>query len=152
MHGSSEIPPALESGADPAFLPASHLLAIAIGGAIGAVLRALVSHAGARLIPSHPERATLLINAAGSLLLGALLAWTLARPEHVPPALQAGLAVGLLGAFTTYSTFSVEALRMLQAGRIGEAAVYVVTTTALCIALAAAGYWLVHAGLGGGGS
>lgn len=148
MRGSSEIPSALESGGPPAFLPASHLVAIALGGALGAVLRALVSHAGSRLMPDHPERATLLINAAGSLLLGGLLAWTLARPEHLPPALQAGLAVGLLGAFTTYSTFSVEALKMLQGGRIGEAAVYVVTTTVLCIALAAAGYWAVSTVLG----
>lgn len=127
-------------------LLASHLLAVALGGAIGAVLRYVVSHAGVRIAPDHPERATLVINGAGSLLLGALLAWTLARPEHLPPALQAGLAVGLLGAFTTYSTFSVEALKMLQAGRILDAAVYVVATTVVCIALAAAGYgvvWLV---------
>lgn len=148
MPGSPEIPPALESGVEPSMLPGSHLLAIALGGAIGAVLRAMVSHAGARLMPEHPERATLAINAAGSLLLGGLLAWTLARPEQLPPALQAGLAVGLLGAFTTYSTFSVEALRMLQDGKVGAAAGYVLATTVLCIALAAAGYWLVQAGLG----
>jgi fluoride exporter len=127
-------------------LLASHLLAIALGGAIGAVLRHLVNHMGSRVSPDHPERATLLINAAGSLLLGGLLAWTLARPEHLPPALQAGLVVGLLGAFTTYSTFSVDALKMLQAGRVFDAVVYVVATTVVCIALAAAGYgvvWLV---------
>jgi CrcB protein len=121
----------------------SHGLAVAIGGAAGAVLRYLVSHAGMRLMPEHPERATLAINAAGSLLLGAMLAWTVSRPEALPPVLQAGLAVGLLGAFTTYSTFSVEALKLMQAGRLIDAAVYVMTTTVLCIALAAAGYGLM---------
>lgn len=152
MTGSGQ-PPLPDSSASDlatqqgALLP-SHLAAVAIGGAIGAVLRHIVNHHSARLMPEHPERATLLINAAGSLLLGGLLAWVIARPDHLPPALQTGLAVGLLGAFTTYSTFSVDAFKLLQAGRVGEAAVYVVTTTVLCIALAAGGYALVTVLLG----
>jgi CrcB protein len=129
-------------------LLASHLLAVAIGGATGAVLRYLVSFLGNRLAPDHPERATLVINAAGSLLLGGLLAWALARPDHLHPALHTGLAIGLLGAFTTYSTFSVEALKLIQGGKLGEATLYVVVTTVVCIALAAAGYAAITAMLG----
>ncbi len=139
---------ALDAAEATAPLLASHLLAVAIGGAFGAVLRYLVSFLGNRIAPDHPERATLVINAAGSLLLGGLLAWTLARPDHLHPALHTGLAIGLLGAFTTYSTFSVEALKLMQSGKIMDAALYVLITTVLCIALAAAGYASVSAMLG----
>ncbi|MFI4855704.1 MAG: fluoride efflux transporter CrcB [Phycisphaerales bacterium JB065] len=153
MPGSSSSPiptasQALDAAETTAPLLASHLLAVAIGGAAGAVLRYLVSVVGTRMMPEHPERATVVINAFGSLLLGAVLAWTLARPDHLHPALHTGLAVGLLGAFTTYSTFSVEALKLMQNGRLAEATLYVVVTTVLCIALAAAGYGAITAMLG----
>lgn len=129
------------------FLP-PHLLAVAIGGAIGALLRHFVNHHAGSLMPGHPERATLLVNAVGSVAMGCLLAWVVHRPEHLSPMLHTGVTVGLLGALTTYSTFSTDALKLLHAGRGFDAAVYVVTTTVLCIAGAAGGYAITTALLG----
>ena len=134
--GPSPTPP---EGSSPDLLP-PHLLAVAIGGAIGALLRHAVNHHAASLLPDHPERATLVVNAFGSIAMGCLLAWVVHRPDHLPPTLHAGLTVGLLGALTTYSTFSTDALKLLHAGRGLDAAVYVVTTTLVCIAGAAGAY------------
>ncbi|XHC26046.1 CrcB family protein [Phycisphaerales bacterium ac7] len=129
-------------GSSAGWLP-PHLLAVAIGGAIGALLRHFVNHHAGSLMPEHPERATLLVNAVGSIAVGCLLAWVVHRPEHLSPMLHTGLTVGLLGALTTYSTFSTDALKLLHAGRGFDAALYVVLTTVLCIAGAAGGYALM---------
>lgn len=118
---------------------------MAIGGAVGALLRHFVNHHAGSLMPEHPERATLLVNAIGSIAMGCLLAWVVHRPEHLSPMLHTGLTVGLLGALTTYSTFSTDALKLLHAGRGLDAAVYVVSTTVLCIAGAAVAYTLTTA-------
>ncbi len=130
----------------------SHLLVIALGGAAGASARALVAAAGHALAPEHPHRATLLVNASGSFALGCLAAWVALRPASLSAPVQSALAVGLLGAFTTYSTFAVDALDLVRAGRIWSAAGYALLTTAVAIGLAAAGSALVTELLGGSSS
>ncbi len=125
-----------------------HLLAIALGGAAGAVARAWVNHAVARAAPDHPYLATFAVNAAGSAVLGALAAWILHRPGHLPEPLAAGLTVGLLGALTTYSTFATDAVKLFRDDRPFTATAYVIGTTALALALAAAAYHLTNRALG----
>lgn len=114
--------------------------AVAIGGALGALLRFAISHWASHHWPRHPHLATLAINASGSLVLGAIAGWTLSRP--LPDWAHRGVAIGALGAFTTYSTFALEAVRLHTAGRSAAALGYVLVTTVVCVGLAALGYWV----------
>ncbi|MBB5870974.1 CrcB protein [Allocatelliglobosispora scoriae] len=92
---------------------------VALGGALGSALRWAIS----LLWPSHFPWTTLAINIIGSAALGALLAWISLRPQ-THPLLRPFVGTGILGGFTTFSTFTVEA-RALPAGL---AATYVVLT------------------------
>lgn len=104
------------------------LLAVACGGALGAVARYLLS----RLQPegSFPW-ITLFINVAGSVLLALL--YRHFSTTTVSQELRAFLTVGFCGAFTTFSTFSLEAVILLQNGRTGAAAMYVAASVVLCV-------------------
>jgi len=81
--------------------------------------------------------ATLAVNVVGSLLLGILVH----AGRHLDPALRDGLGVGLLGGFTTFSTFSVQAMLEADGGKAGTALLYVTASVVLGIAAAAAGYY-----------
>ena len=121
---------------------ASHLLAVAAGGAVGASLRYLVSVAwlGIPVMPAWPW-ATFLVNVAGSLVFG-FLAVMLAAASAANEQLRFALMTGLLGAFTTYSTFSFEVVRMLQVRAFGLALGYGSGTIAACVVAAGLGLWL----------
>lgn len=118
-----------------------NLLAIAGGGAIGALLRygVALSLAGRTGFPW----ATLAVNVSGSLLFGFLAIWL---SERLPLAveLRAFLLVGVLGAFTTFSTFSWETLALLQEGGFARAGANLFANVVLCLAAAAAGMWLAR--------
>ena len=93
---------------------------IALAGAAGALTRYRIGVAvGVRTFPW----ATLGINLTGSFLLGVLL--KLAHDRGWPDTTTLPLGVGFLGAFTTFSTFSVEVHTLLRADKIGDAAAYV---------------------------
>jgi CrcB protein len=98
----------------------------ALGGALGALARWAVSEA----LPSSPGAwpwSTLVVNLVGCLLIGVLLAVLLARFPH-SPWLRPFLAVGVLGGFTTYSTFAVDVVRLTGAGHDGLAVAYVLAS------------------------
>jgi len=107
---------------------------VALAGGLGATARYLIGLALGG--PGFPW-ATLAINLAGSLLLGALVGAGLRRDLH-PLALPV-LGTGLLGGFTTFSAFSVEAVQLLRAGRPGAALAYALTSTAGGVLAAAGG-------------
>lgn len=116
-------------------LPADVLAAVAAGGALGAPARYGVG----RLVPTGPfPWATLVVNATGSFALGFVLVLFL---ERFPPSrrVRPFVATGVLGAFTTYSTFAVETDLLVKAGRPGLAATYAVTTLAAGLAAVRAG-------------
>lgn len=113
------------------------LVAIALGGAVGAVLRALIGYAVVGLMERPAFWATLTVNVAGSLTLGFVVA--LVEGHLVPEPVRALVAVGLLGAFTTYSTFTIDALALFESGRPLAAATYVAGTTVICIIAAGSG-------------
>ena len=107
-------------------------LLVFVGGGLGALLRYLVS-----LVVEGPL-ATLAVNVSGSFLIGLLVA--------VPAGnLRLLLAVGLLGGFTTFSAFSLDALRLWQRGEPLLAAAYVVGSVLLSLAAVAAAAWTVRA-------
>jgi len=101
----------------------SHWFLVALGGAVGAVLRFYLSET----LPSEAfPWATLSVNLMGSFLLGVVMAATLVDALGETQALLLG--VGLLGAFTTMSTFSVETVMMVEDGRWRRAGLYVVAS------------------------
>ncbi len=119
----------------------ANLLAVAGGGAIGAVLRygVALGLAGRATFPW----ATLAVNVTGSLAFGFLAIWL---GERLPMAaeLRAFLLVGVLGAFTTFSAFSWETLALLQNGEMARAGMNVIANVTACIIAAAAGVWLAR--------
>ena len=122
---------------------AGELGAIAAGGALGALLRYGAMAGAARLLPGAFPWGTLLVNVSGSLLMGAVYVSLLERGV-LPAPWRAFLAVGLLGAFTTFSTFSLDALALMAGGAPGRAAVYVLASVVVCLLAAAAGMVLAR--------
>lgn len=113
-------------------------LLVCLGGAVGSGARYLVSiWALAALGPGFPY-GTLAVNAVGSFLICVLM--HLAVTAHlIPPALALFLTTGVMGGFTTYSTFDYETFRYAQGGAYGLAALYVAATLVVCFAAGAAG-------------
>ena len=113
-------------------------LMVAVGGVLGVLARYGLS----RLTLHHESLVwtTVGINVAGSFLLGLLAAGSWFSRD-----LREGLGVGLLGGFTTFSTFSVQVVLEADAGRPGRAAVYIAASVVGGIAAAAAGYALGRA-------
>ena len=103
-----------------------HILAVALGGALGAVARFGVSHALQGRAGSFPL-GTFAVNAAGCLAIGFCFVWF--HEEFNPGAadqsvLRDGVRVGFLGALTTFSTYSLESLELLQKQQYGQAGLY----------------------------
>ncbi len=116
----------------------TQMLAIAAGGAIGALLRYWTSTAvHSRLGMAFPY-GTLVVNVIGSLLMGFLYVWLIDRMA-AGPALRAFLLIGVLGAFTTFSTFSMETLNLMEAGHPGKALANVLVSVIVCVAAAGLG-------------
>ncbi len=108
-------------------------LAIAAGGAFGALFRYWMSLGVHRIAGSDFPYGTLSVNVVGSLLMGALYVLFIERMD-IDPVWRGALLIGLLGAFTTFSTFSVETLNLIEGGQIARAAVNVAASVVLCIA------------------
>lgn len=107
-----------------------HALAIAAGGAAGAVLRWVVGLACLRLFGPHFPVGTMLINLSGSFLLGWFVGMVAARPA-IPDAVRLALATGVLGAYTTFSTFMLESVALWDSGSVLRAVANVVGSIVL---------------------
>ena len=92
------------------------VVAVALGGMLGTLLRYASGSWVTSHFPQHFYGATLAVNLVGCLLIGYLYGLFLMRPE-VPEALRAGLMVGFLGGLTTFSSFSLDTLRLLENGQ-----------------------------------
>ncbi|PTQ74014.1 fluoride efflux transporter CrcB [Pseudomonas sp. GV071] len=93
------------------------ILAVAIGGAVGTLVRFATGNWIAANWPQHFSLGTFLVNIVGCLLIGLLYGFFLMRPE-LPIELRAGLIVGFLGGLTTFSSFSLDTLRLLESGQL----------------------------------
>ncbi|HSL52032.1 MAG TPA: fluoride efflux transporter CrcB [Candidatus Deferrimicrobiaceae bacterium] len=111
---------------------------ICMGGAVGTGARYLLGGVVARWAGPDFPYGTLLINVLGSFLIGLVQQVGLSS-LLIPEALRLALAIGVLGGFTTYSSFSYETIKLLEAGSWAAATAYVALTTALCLACCAAG-------------
>ena len=111
------------------------LLAIALGGALGAVLRFLLSTRVYAWLGRGFPYGTLAVNVLGSFLMGFLTIVLLER-SMADPAWRAVILVGFLGAFTTFSTFSIETLMLLEEGEMLRAGLNVSISVIACLAAA----------------
>lgn len=111
------------------------ILAIASGGAIGAVMRYGVSNGVYAVMGRDFPYGTLAVNVLGSLAMGLLYVVFIERMD-TSVALRAAILIGLLGSFTTFSTFSMETLNLLEAGAFLRAAVNIIASVLLCLTAA----------------
>lgn len=110
------------------------IVVIALGGAIGAVLRYLVSLLVISFAGDSWPYGTLVVNLLGSFLIGFM--WQLFDTVTYPHATHLLVFTGVLGAFTTFSTFGLESLTLLQAGRSRDGLLYLAVSNVgglLCI-------------------
>lgn len=119
------------------------VLVVALGGAVGAVLRYLVGGWVQALAGTFFPWGTLTVNVVGSLALGFLVVWLQAALSG--PELRALVTIGFLGSFTTFSTFSYETFAMLRDGQWWQAAGYTVGSVVLGLGAVALGAGLAAA-------
>lgn len=113
----------------------NQLIAIAVGGAVGAVLRFGVSTATYNILGRSFPFGTLMVNVLGSVLMGVLYVLFIDR-LNIAPEWRAAVLIGLLGSFTTFSTFSLETLNLLENGAPVKALLNIMLSVALCLAAA----------------
>ena len=123
------------------------LVAIALGGATGALARYFVAQQMTQWLGAGFPWGTFTVNLVGSFVLG-LLAETFALAADASPALRGFLIVGLLGSFTTFSTFSLDVALLFQRDRIDLAALYIAGSVILAVAGLYAGLKLARLALG----
>ncbi|MEZ5667007.1 MAG: fluoride efflux transporter CrcB [Alphaproteobacteria bacterium] len=123
------------------------LAAVAAGGAAGAVARYLTMSAVGALVGVGFPYGTLTVNVVGSFVLGVLVELG-AQIWSPAPELRAMLVVGFLGAFTTFSTFSLDVIVLIERKTYGPAAAYVAASVVLSVAALFAGMRLMRGLLG----
>jgi CrcB protein len=110
----------------------NNLLAIALGGSLGALARYGVDALVATLLGRGFPYGTLLINVTGSFAIGIMYVLIIEHME-MHPIWRHVLIVGFLGAYTTFSTFSLESVRLLEQGQMLSAGLYVLSSVAICL-------------------
>ena len=118
----------------------NNVLFVALGGSIGAVLRYLISLLMLQVFSGFPF-GTLVVNILGSFLMGVIFA--LGQVSELSPEIKAFIGVGMLGALTTFSTFSNESLLLMQEGFLVKAILNVVVNVCVCIFVVYLGQQLV---------
>lgn len=103
-----------------------NIVLVFLGGGFGAVIRYLVGMSWMRVNgPGQPYMATAIINVTGSLIMGLLIGFLARQAGGVSDRWRLLLGVGVLGGYTTFSSFSLEAVMMLERKAYGVAAAYV---------------------------
>lgn len=119
----------------------NQLVAVAVGGALGALSRYWVVGVMTNLFGRHFPYGTLAVNVLGSFLIGIGYIVIVERLQ-VAAEWHAVLMIGFIGAFTTFSTFSLETVSLLQEGRLVAALTYIFSSVLVCLLATAAGILL----------
>ena len=112
-----------------------------IGAGLGGVARFSISNACARLFGQAFPYGTLLVNTLGAFLAGFLFVLLLDRLEGIANPLRPLLLSGFLGGFTTFSSFSLETLNLLENNGTGLASLNAILNLILCLAMVWLGIW-----------
>jgi len=118
-------------------------IAVAVGGALGAMARYAVSTWIFQVSSHKFPYATLTVNVLGSFVMGILFVVIIER-SALPVEMRSLWMIGFLGAFTTFSTFSLDALGLWQNGHLFMALLYVLTTVVLCLLAISSSIWLTR--------
>jgi CrcB protein len=116
-------------------------LLICLGGAVGTGARYGVQILSTRWFGSDFPYGTLAVNVSGSFLIG-LINQVAFTTQFIPPTVRVMLTIGVMGGFTTYSSFSFETLELVNGGAWLGAGVNIVLNTALCLAACGLGLYL----------
>jgi CrcB protein len=123
----------------------SAALLVFLGAGLGGVLRHGVNLAAARILGTGLPWGTLTVNVVGSFLMGLIAGWLALRAgETWSQPVRLFLATGILGGFTTFSAFSLDAALLWERGQGGMAAAYVAGSVVLSLAALAGGLFLVR--------
>jgi CrcB protein len=109
-----------------------NVIAIAAGGALGAVMRYWVSSGVYNLLGRDFPYGTLVVNVLGSFLMGVFYVYLIERLADTS-ILRAALMIGLLGAFTTFSTFSIETLQLIENGEFVKMFLNIMLSVMMCM-------------------
>jgi CrcB protein len=112
----------------------NQLIVIAMGGAFGAIMRFLVSTGLYQWLGRGFPYGTLLVNVVGSFLIGLLSETLILQRITVALDYRSAILVGFIGAFTTFSTFSLETFYLLEQGQIGKASLNIAISVSSCLA------------------
>ena len=117
-------------------------LAVGVGGGIGALARYFIASWIQAAGSSFPW-GIFVVNITGGLLMGMIVEAS-ALKLNLSPELRSFLTVGILGGYTTFSTFSLDSVLLLQKGEYAQAACYVIGSVVLSILALVAGLWIVR--------
>ncbi len=125
-------------------MPIGVLVAIAMGGAVGSLFRYVVaSQIQSAVSPGFPW-GIFVVNITGGFIMGVITELG-ALKMNFTPELRAFLTVGILGGYTTFSTFSLDSALLIERGDYAGAAAYIVGSAVLSIVALFAGLWIVRA-------
>lgn len=114
------------------------LLAVAFGGAVGAVLRYLTTMVVLRLGSGAAPWGTLFVNVIGAMALGFIVRYF--APSNISPTIFLALTVGLCGGYTTFSTFTLDMYSLFERGEVGRGMMYAVASVTLSYGAFAIGH------------
>jgi CrcB protein len=122
------------------------VLAVALGGALGSLLRYfLAGFIQSAAWPGYPW-GIFIINITGGLAMGVIVEMA-ALKIHLTPEVRAFLTIGVLGGYTTFSTYSLDSVLLIERGAYTSAIIYIVGSAALSILAVFAGLWIVRAAI-----
>ena len=107
------------------------ILLVAFGGGVGAVLRYFIAHVGQSLTSTSFPLGTLIVNVLGCALIGLISAMLIGPLAQHREVLRLLLIVGVLGGFTTYSSFALDSIELIDGGRIGQALLYIILSNTI---------------------
>ncbi|MEI7669969.1 MAG: fluoride efflux transporter CrcB [Pseudomonadota bacterium] len=118
-------------------------LYVAIGGAIGSVFRYFMMNLVGYCLGNNFPYATIFVNISGSLIMGLLIGWLANNMPANSNEIRIFLAVGVLGGYTTFSSFSLDAINLLQNGKLLAMTLYITSSVMLSLAGYMAGIYLI---------
>ena len=121
----------------------SEIIAIALGGALGALSRFWAVALASLWLDDEFPYGILIVNVLGSFAIGIVFVFLVER-AMLPIAWRSAVMVGFLGAFTTFSAFSLQTIGLLEAGRFLAASVYIIGSVLICVMAAALGMFFAR--------
>ncbi|MBJ3784151.1 fluoride efflux transporter CrcB [Devosia sediminis] len=123
------------------------LVLVGLGGAIGSMARYGMSVLIGRFWSGSFPLATLLVNITGSMAMGLLIGFLVRTLPASGPDIRLFVGIGVLGGFTTFSSFSLDTISMIERGELGQAALYVGLSVVVCLAGLYCGLLMTRGGM-----